>query len=153
MTRSELWKIHNEAMDLATFARLGFDPQNGNRVYTEGERKRTIEKALELEKQAITLVQAKYDQTQDERDKLTETIYSRSAAWLAISAGKFDEAEKIALTALARGAHPADKVKLLAAFFTALKKQGYHLRSFEEEKPNDLVEVVSERELLQPFTV
>ena len=128
--------LHNEAMDLMVFARLGYDPRDRDRVYTDTDRMRDIEKALELEKQAITLVQTRYGQTQDDGDKLTESIYSRSAAWIAIQAGQFDEAEKIALTALARGAHPEEKAKLLDALFTATKKQGYQLQSFEEEKPN-----------------
>ena len=95
-----------------------------------------MEKALELEKQAVALIQARYDQTQSDDDKLTETIYCRSAAWVAIQAGRFDEAEKIALTALARGAHLEDKANLLDAYFTALKKQGYRLQSFQEESTN-----------------
>jgi len=63
----------------------------------------------------------------------------------------FDEAEKIALTALARGAHPAEKAKLLDVFFTVIKKQGYRLSSFEEEKGEDASEAVvstEERELV-----
>ena len=124
--------IHNEAMDLVVFARVGYDPRDRDREYTEADKKRDIEKAFELEKQAVALIRARYDQTQSDGDKLTETIYSRSATWVAIKAGQFAEAEKIALTALARGAHPGDKANLLDAYFTALKKQGYRFPSFEE---------------------
>jgi len=137
--------IHNEAMDLVTFARLGIDPHDRSRVRTEEDKQRDIEKAFELEKQAIALAQARYDQTQRDGDKLTETIYSRSGAWMAIKAGWFAEAENIALTALARGAHPEDKAKLLEAYFTALKKQGYRLRTFEE-KEDEFEELEDEEE-------
>ena len=133
-SKEEFRNIHNEAMDLVAFARVGYDPRDRDREYTEADKKRDIEKAFELEKQAVTLIQAKYDQTQSDGDKLTETIYSRSATWVAIKAGQFAEAEKIALIALARGAHPGDKANLLDAYFTALKKQGYRFPSFEETK-------------------
>ena len=148
MSREEQWKIHNEAMDLVVFARLGYDPRDKDRVYTEVDKIRDFEKALELEKQAIALVQARFDQTQDDGDKLTESIYSRSATWIAIKASQFDEAEKIALTALARGAHPAEKTKLIDALFAALKKQGYKLQSAEEENANATNERIEERELV-----
>ena len=149
MTLPELWRIHNEAMDLVFFARLGIDPEDRDRVYTEEDKQRDIAKAFELEKQAITLAQARYDQTQDDDDKLTETIYSRSGAWMAIKAGRYAEAEKIAVTALGRGAHPADKAKLVDALITALIKQGYRLRALEEtENSNVPADNVNERELV-----
>ena len=151
VSREEFRNIHNEAVDLVVFARLGYDPRDKDRVYTEADKRRDLEKALEMESQAIALAQARFDQTQDDGDKLIESIYCRSAAWIAIQAGLFDEAEKIALTALARGAHPAEKAKLLDAFFTAIKKQGYRLSSFEEEKEEDTGEAVvsaEERELV-----
>jgi len=138
MKRSELWKLHNEAIELGIFARLGIDPHDRTRIRTEEDKQRDIAKAFEMEKQAIALAQARYDQTQDEEDKLTETIYSRSGAWMAIKAGLFAEAEKIAVTALGRGAHPADKAKLIDALFTALIKQGYRLRSFEAEENSNI---------------
>ena len=148
MTREKQWSIHNEAMDRVVFARLGYDPRDRDRVYTDADKMRDIEKALELEKQAIALVQARYNQTQDDNDKLTESIYSRSAAWIAIKAELFDEAEKIALAALARGAHPEEKAKLLDALFTASQKQGYRLCSLEEENVNTAVTSVEDRELV-----
>jgi len=129
--------IHNEAMNLVHFARVGYDPRDRDRIYTEEDKQRDLEKAVELEKQAIALIQAKYDQTQDGDDKLTETIYSRSGAWMAIKAGLFAEAEKIAVAALARGAHPGDKANLLDALITALVKQGYRLRTFEEQEAQE----------------
>jgi hypothetical protein len=150
-SREHFRNLHNEAMDLVVFARLGYDPRDKDRVYTEANKMRDFEKALEMESQAIALAQARFDQTQDGSDKLTESIYSRSAAWTSIQAAQFDEAEKIALTALARGAHPAEKAKLLDVLFTATKKQGYRLSSFEEEKDESLdAEVVNaeERELV-----
>ncbi len=136
--------IHNEALDIFTFAKLGYDPRRKDKVYSEADKIRDYEKAIELEKQAIALIRARYDQTHDDRDKLTESIYSRSAAWIAIKAGKFDEAEKIALAALVRGTHPEEKTKLLDALFTASKKQGYRFHEFDEEKANS---PVAEKEL------
>ena len=149
MTRAELWKLHDEAIELEIFARVGIDPHDRSRIRTEEDRQRDIEKAFEMEKQAIALAQARYDQTQDDNDKLTETIFSRSGAWMAIQAGRFAEAEKIAVTALGRGAHPADKAKLIDALITALIKQGYRLRSFEKEENSETpIDNVKERELL-----
>ena len=138
--------IHNEAMDISTFAKLGYNPQCKDRVYTEADRLRDYEKSLAMEKQAIALIQAKYDQTQDDGDKLTESIYSRSAAWTAIQAEKFSEAEKIVLTALSRDAHPAEKEKLYKALFTAISKQGFRyqpepVEQTQEQEEPELVTV------------
>ena len=115
-------EIHNQAMEYTILAAKYADPDNpdANREYQR--------KAFELENQAALLALAN-----EETTVLTWSVLCRSAAWLAIQAGLFDEAEKIALTALVHGAHPEEKAKLLDALFMTSKKKGYYLRSFEEE--------------------
>ena len=133
-------ELHDQAMDTMIDAM---------RAHQLGEEEQSISaygKAFELENQAALLALANENTT-----AMTWSVLCRSAAWLAIQAGLFDEAEKIALTALARGAHPAEKAKLLDALFMAIKKQGYRLSSFEEEKEEDTGEAVvnaEERELV-----
>jgi len=130
-------ELHDQAMDTMIDAmracQLG-EEEISVSVYT---------KAFELENQAALLALANENTT-----TLTWSVLCRSAAWIAIRAGLFDEAEKIALTALARGAHPEEKAKLLDALFMASQKQGYRLRVFEEENPDIPVAKIKERELL-----
>jgi hypothetical protein len=109
-------------MEYTILAAKYADPDNpdANREYQR--------KAFDLENQAALLALENEGTT-----VLTWSVLCRSAAWMAIQAGLFDEAEKIVLTALVRGAHPEEKAKLLDALFTTSKKQGYRLQRFEEE--------------------
>jgi len=116
------------------------------RAHQLGEEEQSISaygKAFELENQAALLALANENTT-----AVTWSVLCRSAAWLAIQAELFDEAEKIALTALARGAHPAEKAKLVDVLFVALKKQGYQLQSTEEENTNATTKSIEEREFV-----
>ncbi|MCL2304203.1 MAG: hypothetical protein FWC43_02525 [Planctomycetaceae bacterium] len=137
---SSVRDLHNQAMETVILAAKYADPDD-----SEANREYRV-KAFELENQAALLALANENTT-----AMTWSVLCRSAAWTAIQAELFDEAEKIALTALARGAHPAEKAKLLDALFTAIKKQGYRLSSFEEEKEEYTGEAVvnaEERELV-----
>jgi len=106
-------ELHNQAMEAVILAAKYADPadSDANREYRI--------KAFELENQAALLALANENTT-----AMTWSVLCRSAAWLAIQAELFDEAEKLALTALARGAHPEEKAKLVDVLFVALKKQG-----------------------------
>jgi hypothetical protein len=130
-------ELHQQAMDTMIDAM---------RAHQLGEEEKSVYiygKAFDLENQAALLAL-----TNENTTDLTWSVLCRSAAWLAIQAGLFVEAEKIALTALARGANPEEKNKLIEAFLTALKKQGYDLLSFTEEKPNASIGNIRDRELL-----
>ena len=130
-------ELHDQAMDTMIDAM---------RAHQLGEEEKSIsayEKAFELENQAALLAFANENTT-----VMTWSVLCRSAAWLAIQAELFDEAEKLALTALARGAHPEEKARLVDVLFVALKKQGYQLLSVEEEKANAMAKSIEERELV-----
>jgi len=130
-------ELHDQAMNTMIDAM---------RAHQLGEEEQSISaygKAFELENQAALLALANENTT-----AMTWSVLCRSATWIAIKAGLFDEAEKIALTALARGAHPAEKTKLIDALFAALKKQGYQLQPTEEENANATNERIEERELV-----
>ena len=127
-------ELHNQAMENTILAAKYSDPAD-----PDAGLEYQI-KAFELENQAAKLALENENTT-----VLTQSVLCRSAAWIAIRAGLFDEAEKVALTALARGPHPEEKGKLLDALFTATKKQGYRFHSFEEEQAD---ETVAEQELV-----
>ena len=130
-------ELHDQAMDTMIDAM---------RAHQLGEEEKSIsayEKAFELENQAALLALANENTT-----VMTWSVLCRSAAWLAIQAELFDEAEKLALTALARGAHPEEKARLVDVLFVALKKQGYQLLSTEEENANATAKSIEERELV-----
>ena len=133
---SEVQNLHNQAVETMILGAKHTDPANvdANREYRV--------KAFELENQAALLALAN-----DNTSAMTWSVLCRSAAWLAIQAGLFDEAEKIAIAALVRGAHPEEKAKLLDALFMASKKQGYRLCSFEEDN-NTEVASIEKRELI-----
>lgn len=119
--------IHNQAMENLILAAKYANPANpeANQEY--------YLKAFELEHQAAQLALEDKNATD-----LTWSTLCRSAAWIAIEAKKYNEAEKIALTALARGAYPEEKPKLYEALFAAVSKQGFlqdFLKATEQKEP------------------
>lgn len=103
--------LHNEAMDLASkanfFKRLG-DQEAAKEHY---------EKAFEKEEQAVMILEDKHD------CEPTRGVLFRSAAWLAINAGMYEDGREMAMKGLqGKQLHNEIKAELEEALAEAHEK-------------------------------